>query len=124
MYGLAQWIPHFQETNDSAGENLDHGNLEPEPEILHLRSQRFAFVEQDLGPQRQRMQALQQRRGRMALAEGFDGGARRLERVARKVDAVEGAIVLAAILQMIVELQARAERVGGGPGRRALAVDV
>ena len=53
------------------------------------------------------MQALQQWRGRPALAERLDGGARRFQRIARQVDAIEVVIVLAAILQVIVDLQAR-----------------
>ena len=50
----------FSRPNDLVGEGLDHGDLEPEPEILDLGAERFAFVEQRLGPHRQRMQALQQ----------------------------------------------------------------
>ena len=70
------------------------------------------------------MQALQQRRRCPSLAERLDGGAGRCQRIARQIDAIEVSVVLAAVLQMIVDLQAGAERVGGRPGRRALAVDV
>ena len=54
----------------------------------------------------------------------LDRGAGSRQRIARQVDAVEIAKILAAILQMIVDLQAGAQRVGGRPGRGALAVDV
>ena len=70
------------------------------------------------------MQALQQRRRCPRLAERLDRGAGRRQRIARQIDAIEVAIVLAAILQMIVDLQAGAERVRRRPGRGALAVDV
>ena len=47
-----------------------------------------------------------------------------LHRIERDVDAVERAIVFSAVLQMIDDLQRRAQRVGGGPGAAVLAVDV
>ena len=62
MHALAQGIAHLQHADDLVGERLDHGDFEPEPEIPHLGAERSAFVEQCLGPHRQRMQALQQRR--------------------------------------------------------------
>src|SRR6266850_5072437 len=106
MHPLAQGIAHFQEANDLVGESLDHGNLKPEPEILHFGAERFAFVEQDLGPRRERMQALQQRRRCPALSEFLDGGACEPERVARQINPIEIPVVLAAVLKMIVDLQA------------------
>src|SRR6266853_3775956 len=56
MHGLAQGIAHLQKTDDLVGESLDHGDLEPEPKIPHLGAERLAFVEQDLGSRRKRMQ--------------------------------------------------------------------
>ena len=73
---------------------------------------------------RERLQALQQRRRRFRLAQHLDRRAGGGERVARQVDAVEVAKILGAVLQMVVDLQAGAQRVGGGPGRGALAVNV
>ncbi len=46
------------------------------------------------------------------------------KRVQRNVDAVEIAIVLAAVLQMIDDLQRRAQRIVGRPDRAALAMHV
>ena len=60
----------------------------------------------------------------LALAERLDRGAGGCQRIARQIDAIEVAKILAAVLQVIVDLQAGAERVGGRPGRCALAMDV
>ena len=46
------------------------------------------------------------------------------ERVEREIDAVEAAVILAAILQVVDDLQRRAQRVGGRPGRAVFAVHV
>src|ERR1700676_4999671 len=70
------------------------------------------------------MQALQQRRPCPLLAKRPDGGPGSRERIAWKIDAIEVSVVFAAVLKMIVDLQAGTERVGGSPGRHALAVDV
>ena len=59
MHAFAEGIAHFQHADDLVGKSLDHGDLEPEPEILHLGAQRPAFIEQGLGPHRERVQALQ-----------------------------------------------------------------
>src|SRR4030081_1368159 len=56
MHGLAQGIAHLQKTNDPVGESLDHGDLKTKPKILHFGAERFAFIEQGLGPHRERMQ--------------------------------------------------------------------
>ena len=69
MHALARGIAHLQHADDLVGEGLDHRDLEPEPEILHLGAQRLAFVEQRLGPHRKRMQALQQLRRRFCLVQ-------------------------------------------------------
>ena len=53
------------------------------------------------------LQALQQRRRRFRLPQHLDGGARCGQRVARKIDPVEVLVVLGAVLQVIVDLQAR-----------------
>ena len=124
MHALAKGIAHFQHADDLVGKSLDHRNLETEPEIPDLGGERSAFVEQRCGPHRQRLQALQQRRRRLRLSEHLDRRARRCERIARQIDAVEIAIILGAILQMIVDLQAGAQRIGCGPGRGALAMHV
>ena len=124
MHALAEGIAHLQHADDLVGKSLDHGDLEPEPEILHFGAERFAFIEQGFGPHRERLQALQQRRRRLRLAQHLDRCAACGQRIARQVDAVEIFVILGAVLQMVVDLQARAQRVRRGPGRGALAVDV
>ena len=62
MHPLAEGIAHFQQSDDLVGEGLDHRDLAAEPDIPDFGAERFAFVEQRLGPHRERMQALQQRR--------------------------------------------------------------
>ena len=47
-----------------------------------------------------------------------------IERILRNIDAVDVPVIGAAILQMIDDLQRRAERVVGWPGRAALAMDI
>src|SRR5712691_12148928 len=98
MHGLAQGIAHRQKTNDLVGERLDHGDLKPEPKILYLGAERFALVQQNLGPRRQRMQTLQQRRRRLLKSERLDGGPRCRQRIARNINAIEFPVVLAAVL--------------------------
>ena len=48
----------------------------------------------------------------------------RAEDVRRQIDAIEIAIILAAILQVVDDLQRCADRIGSRPGRRALAMHV
>src|SRR5438552_1232704 len=98
MHPLTQGIAHLEKTNDPVGESLDHGDLEPEPEVLHLGAERLAFIEQRLGPLRERMQALQERRRCTLLSKLLDRGTRGCERIARQIDAVEISVVLAAVL--------------------------
>ena len=59
MHALAQGIAHLQHVDDLVGKGLDHGHLQPEPEILHLGAERPAFIEQGFGAHRERVQALQ-----------------------------------------------------------------
>ena len=62
-------------------------------------------------------------RGR-ARAERLDAGACRRECVERDIDAIEVAKILAAVLQVVDDLQRRAQRVVRRPGGPALAVHV
>ena len=57
-----------------------------------------------------------ERRGRRGQGQHFDARAKLLERVQREIDPVETAVILAAILQMIDDLQGRAKRVIETPG--------
>jgi hypothetical protein len=108
MDPLAQGIAHLEHPHDPVGKTLDHGNLESEPEIPDFAAERFAVIEQAFGARGQRMQALQQRRRRPRLAKLLDRSSRCRKRIARKIDAVEIAKILAAVLKVIVDLQAGA----------------
>ena len=125
MHALAQRIAHLQHADDLVGKGLDHGNLEPEAEILHLGAERLAFVEQrSRSAPRAPAGTCSSAGGDFASPSISTDGAGCGQRIARQVDAVEIAKILAAILQMVVDLQAGAQRVGCRPGRRALAVHV
>ena len=69
-------------------------------------------------------QARAQRRRRRRGAEILDAGAACRQRVERHIDAIEIAVIVAAILQVIDDLQRGAQRVVGGPGGALLAVHV
>ena len=57
-------------------------------------------------------------------AKLLDAGARRRKRIERDIDAVEVAEVLAAVLQVIDDLQCGAERIVRRPGGAALAMHI
>jgi hypothetical protein len=124
MHPPAQGIAHPEQTNYSVREGLYDRNLKSEPEILHHRAQRFAFIEQGFVANRERMQAIEERRRCACLSERLNAGARCGKRVARQIDAIKIPVVLAAILEMIVDLKTGTERVRSGPGGGTLAVDV
>src|SRR6185436_16952965 len=52
MHALAERIAHLQHADDLVGKRLDHGNLEPEPEIPDLGAERPALIELRFGPHR------------------------------------------------------------------------
>ncbi len=66
----------------------------------------------------------EQRRRCVVSAERLHVGAGLLQSVERNVDAVERAIVLGAVLQVVDHLQRRTQCVVGGPGGAALAMDI
>jgi len=120
MHPFAEGVADLQKADDLFREGLDHRDLKPEAEIPHLGAERLAFTEQGFGPCGERMETLQQRSRRLVERKLLHRRARFLQHVERQVDAVEDLVVLAAILQVVVDLQRRAERVVGGPGRGAL----
>jgi hypothetical protein len=124
MHPLVEGIAHLQKAHDLVGEGMDHRYLEPEPEILHLRAEGPAFLKQALVARGQRMEALQKLRRGCVGSEHLNCRTGRLQGVARQVDAIDLAKILAAILQVIVDLQRRAERVIGRPGRGGFAMNV
>ncbi len=83
-----------------------------------------ALAQQVLGPLRKLVQTIEQLRRRPRCADRFDSGAARGQRVLRNIDAVEILVVFLAILQMIDDLQRRAQRVVCRPHRTAFAVHV
>src|SRR3984893_5973305 len=124
MNPLAQRIAIEQQVIHFAGAARDHGGLQAEPEITDPRRKAAAQFDQRrilLG------HALQNRaqswRG-FCRAECLRTKALRSKRILRNINAVEVAIIGAAILQMINDLERGAKRVRGGPGGYALAMHV
>jgi hypothetical protein len=70
------------------------------------------------------LDASEQRRRGPRGAERFDARTGFGEGIERDIDAIEIAIILGAILQVIDDLQGGAERVVGRPGGAAFAMDV
>ena len=95
-----------------------------EPPVVDLRRQAAALFQHDAGAVGKPMQAGQQLRRRARRFQRLDAGACGLERIERDIDPVERPVILHAILQVIDDLQHRADIVGRGPGRAALAMHV
>ena len=70
------------------------------------------------------LHALPQLRTGFVRRQRVHGQSVAIERILRNIDAVDVPVIGAAILQMIDDLQRRAERVVGRPGRAALAMDI
>ncbi len=102
----------------------DHRRLERETQIFHLRRQRASERDQLRGLCRQFMQTREQigRRSRCGQRRHIRSMPRHC--ILRDIDAVEIAIIFAAILRVIDDLQSRAKRVVRGPCRFALAMHV
>ena len=98
--------------DDAARQRLDGGNLQRQPRVVDLRgesaSPSAAAPVRAASSCRQRSSA-----GEAAARRAPRRRAGRRERIERNIDAVEIAVVLAAILQVIDDLQRRAERVVG-----------
>ena len=121
---LAQRIARHQDVRRAAGERVDDRDLEAEPEIVDLAGRTA----------RRRAAAPSVRSASRAGSASSPArpSARRAPRrwcrpapaVERDIDAVESRIVLPAVLQVVDDLQRRAERVVRRPGRAALAMHV
>ena len=83
-----------------------------------------ALVQQRPGAQREIAQAFAQRRRALAAPRSSTAARLAAKRIERHIDAIEVAVVGAAILQVIDDLQRRAQRVVGGPDRAILAMHV
>ena len=121
---LVQRIARLQHGQDLRRVGLDHADLQGEARVVHLRRERQALVQQPLGAHGQAAQGRGHLRRGAIGADHLDGHAGGLHRVLRDVDAVEVAIVFAAVLDVIDDLQRRAQGVRRGPGGLALAVHV
>src|SRR5581483_6161097 len=123
MHPLGQGIAHLEQADDPVCEGLNDCDLQCQPEIPDVSDERSTLVEQDFITRGQRLQAFQERRLSARLAQLLDRRAASCKRIARQVDAVEIFEVFAAVLKMIVDLQAGANGVRSSPGRGAFAMD-
>src|SRR5262245_9755090 len=101
MDALAQRIAPAEEAGEPFGKGLDDGNLESKPDVLNPDRERPALMQEALGAVRERMDTDQQRRRSSIGAKHLHCGAGRGKRIERDVDAIEIAVVLAAILQVV-----------------------
>ena len=105
-------------------ERIDDGDFESKPAIIDQERKAVALAEKPFRPFGETMQARKQRRRCLRRAERFNARAARGKRVEWNVDPVEIAVIVLAVLQMIDDLQRRAQCVIGRPDRAALAVHV
>src|SRR5215813_14526254 len=124
MDALAQRIALGQQSHQALRKGLDDRDLQSEPRVLDAGGKRFAVAQQRAGARRKLVDASEQARGRLACAQLFHARAGFGKSVEGNVDAVELTVILSTILQVIDDLQRRAERIIGGPGGTALAVNV
>src|SRR5664279_2638684 len=111
MNFFAQRIAFEQQGIDLPGEADDHSDFQAETEILEL-GWKLATQGNERGvPLHHASQNLAQRRRRFCRAERIRTDALRGERIFWNIDTIEVAVVGAAILQMIVNLKCRAQRV-------------
>ena len=124
VHPFAQGIARLQKTDDLVGERLNDGDLEPKPEIPDFPCQRLALVEQDSLRAASDCRHCSNAGAACASPNCSAEAPLGRQRITRKIDAVEISEVLAAVLKVIVDLQAGAQRVRRHPGRRAFAVNV
>ena len=115
----AQRIGDAQPLRQRFGEALDRADLHREPHVVDAVGEGRAIASSKRRSLRRASAAIAARSGAGALGSPSIStlGAVRRQNVLREIDAVEIAVVLAAVLQMIDDLQRRAERVIRGPGR-------
>ncbi len=121
---LGQRIVRLQGARQPLGQALNDRDLEAQAAVGDLPGKTGALLQQRRHARAQVVKAgAQLRRGR-GFFQVFDASAMGRQQGERDIDAIEVAIVFAAVLQMIDDLQSRAQRVVGGPGRVLLAMHV
>ena len=125
MHALAQRIARLQQRHDVARVGVDHRDFEREPRVLDLAGERLALAQQPFVARREIVDAAQQLAARrLAAPSSLRRRARGRERIERDIDAIEIAEILAAILQVIDDLQRGAQRIVRRPGGAALAMHI
>ena len=114
----------LQQRDQALRERLDDRDLQREPRVFDAGRKGSAVAQQVAGTVRKLVDAVKQAGGRALLAQVRRQSRRGREGIERNVDAIEIAVILAAILQVIDDLQRRAEGIIGGPGGPALPVHV
>lgn len=124
MDRLAQGVAYLQKANQTLRQCLYDGDLKRKPAIADLAGESAAMV-------KKRADALGKADNRRAKAwrgVGFGErghvGAGGAEHVKRNIDPIEIAIIVAAVLQVVDDLQGRAQRVVRGPGGLAFAMHI
>src|SRR5665647_580385 len=124
MHTFAQGIAPRENAGEMLRQRLDDRNLEREPPVLNQVWQRVALLQKDPGALRQPCEAASQLRRRLGRTERLDAEAVSGEGVKRNIDTVQIAVVGGAVLQVVDNLQRRADGVGREPSAMALAMHV
>src|SRR6266850_3503614 len=101
MHPLAQRVARAQHRNQAARQRLDHRHLEREAGVADAGRKSRALLEQLAGARGEPLQALAERRCARRFADVLDRRASSSQCIAGNVDAVEIAIILLAVLQVI-----------------------
>jgi len=104
MNFLAQRIAPAQDACQPMRQSIDHGDFQTEPPVVDRGSKTIALAQKLFGARRKPAKAFAQRRRRALGAQRLDADAARGQGVLRNIDAVEFAIVVTAVLQMIDDL--------------------
>ena len=119
-----QRIAAAQLVDQRLGKALDHGHFEAEPPVpQHGRENPARLQEAGRAPG-QVPDHGEEGRGGARPPKVLDPRSMGGHRVLGKIDAVDLAVILAAILEVVDHLERRAKRIVGGPGRAVLAVHV
>ena len=116
MHLVRQRIALFQHGEQPVRERTDDADLAGQPGVCDFIRQRRLRVEIILCAARKLVQTRQELRGRRRGRKRFGQRAIRRQAILRDVDAIEVAIVLSAIRQVIDDLQHRTKRIGRRPG--------
>ena len=121
---VAERVLLCEHTRQPHRERVNDGNLGPQPPVGDGADQPIALTEQFRCANREFGDAGAQARRRRLRSQRFDGGPVAGQDIQRQVDPVEIAIIRAAVLEVVDDLQRRADRIGSRPCRRALPVHV